>query len=253
MVRNIFGSILALAGAAAAVLGPFRAWYDGRAGRDYRVADLFNGVTPNGSGLVTSLLLPFAFAALVALAGVVARSRLLVALAGLTVLGFTVLWMVRQGQAAGSLTISGDGSGLGIGVAYTAGGGAALLLAALLMSGRRRAGRDGERAPAPQQYEPQQYEPGPYEPQPYDPRDYGQQGQQGYGQQGYGQQAYGQQAYGQQDYEPDAWPEPQQQQQQQQQPHDGDTQSLPVTGQWYEEPGNDPRGNNRPRNPRRGY
>ncbi|MFE2940291.1 hypothetical protein ACFXKG_14690 [Streptomyces sp. NPDC059255] len=250
MVRNIFGSILALAGAAAAVFGPFHAWYDGRAGRDYRVADLFNGVTPNGSGLVTSLLLPFAFAALVTLVGVVARSRLLVALAGLIVLGFTVLWMVRQGQAAGSLAISGNGSGLGIGVAYTAGGGAALLLAALLMSGRRRAGRDDwERAPAPQQYEPQQYEPGPYEPQPYDPRDYGQQGQQGYGQQGYGQQEYGQRGY-----EPDPWPEPrsQQQQPQQQQPHDGDTQSLPVTGQWYEEPGNDPRGGNRPRNPR-GY
>ncbi|MFI6699906.1 hypothetical protein ACIBJC_13170 [Streptomyces sp. NPDC050509] len=223
MVRNIFGSILALAGAAAAVFGPLHAWYEGRIGRDYRVADLFDGVTPNGAGLFTSLLLPFAFAALVTLVGVVARSRPLVALAGLIVLGFTVLWMVRQGQAAGSLVISGDGSGLGIGVAYTAGGGVALLLAALLMSGRRRAGRlDREQPPASQPYDPQPYEPQPYDPRQYEPQAYGQ--PQGYGQ----QQGYEPQRYDQdQRYEPDPWPRTQ----------DGDTQSLPVTGRWYEENG----------------
>ncbi|MFJ8001394.1 hypothetical protein ACIQ7D_30530 [Streptomyces sp. NPDC096310] len=210
MVRNIFGSILALAGAAAAVFGPFRAWYDGRIGRDYRVADLFDGVTGNGAGIFTSLLLPFAFAALVTLVGVVTRSRPLVALAGVIVLGFTVLWMVRQGQAAGSLTISGNGSGLGVGVAYTAGGGVALLLASVLMSGRGRARRRDREQP---------YEPQPYEPQPYDPRQYE---PQAYGQQEYGQpQGYGPQGYGPQG----------------QDPRDGDTQSLPVTGRWYEENG----------------
>ncbi|MFJ2558962.1 MULTISPECIES: hypothetical protein [unclassified Streptomyces] len=230
MVRNIFGSILALAGAAAAVFGPFRAWYDGRIGRDYRVADLFDGVTPNGAGLFTSLLLPLAFAALVTLVGVMARSRPLVALAGLIVLGFTVLWMVRQGQAAGSLAISGDGSGLGVGVAYTAGGGVALLLAALLMSGRRRAGRRDREQP----YEPQPYEPQPYDPRQYEPQGYGQ--PQGYDPQG-GQQGYEPQRYGQdQRYEQEPWPQPQPQPPQTQ-TQDGDTQSLPVTGRWYEENG----------------
>ncbi|OKJ99584.1 hypothetical protein AMK26_26535 [Streptomyces sp. CB03234] len=139
MVRNVIGSILALVGAAAAVWSPFRAWYDGRHGRDYRIADLFSGISESKADLWISILLPFAFAALVTLVGLLLRSRLLVVLAGLIVLGFTILWMIRQGQAAGSLSVESDGSGLGPGVALAAGGGVLLLLAAVLMSGRRRA------------------------------------------------------------------------------------------------------------------
>lgn len=107
MIRNVIGSVLALIGATAAVWSPFRDWYDGRHGRDYRIQDLFNGISDTGAELLGSILLPFAFAALVTLIGLVLRSRLLVALAGVIVLGFTVLWMVRQGQAAGSLTVGG--------------------------------------------------------------------------------------------------------------------------------------------------
>ncbi|MGI5482235.1 hypothetical protein [Streptomyces lavendofoliae] len=142
MIRNVIGSILALVGAAAAVWSPFRAWHDGRHGRDYRIADLFGGITGATADLWTSLLLPFAFAALVTLVGLVLRSRVLVALAGLIVLGFTVLWMVRQGQEAGGLSVESDGSGLGQGVALAAAGGVLLLLGAALMAGRRRLAHD---------------------------------------------------------------------------------------------------------------
>lgn len=136
MIRNVIGSILALIGATAAVWSPFRDWYDGRHGRDYRIQDLFNGISDTEAELLGSILLPFAFAALVTLIGLVLRSRLLVALAGVIVLGFTVLWMVRQGQAAGSLTVGGVGGGLGYGVAWAVGGGVLLLVAAAVMSGR---------------------------------------------------------------------------------------------------------------------
>ncbi|MFG3508005.1 hypothetical protein ACGF5F_21175 [Streptomyces sp. NPDC047821] len=139
MVRNVIGSVLALAGATAAVWSPFRAWYDGRPGRDIRVADLFGGIGATRADLWTSLLLPFVFAAVLTLVGVVLRSRLLVAIAGLVVLAFAVLWMVRQGQAAGSLSVESDGSGLGPGVALATGGGLLLLLGAAVMSGRARA------------------------------------------------------------------------------------------------------------------
>ncbi|KAA6218169.1 hypothetical protein [Streptomyces filamentosus] len=139
MIRNVVGSVLALAGATAAVWSPFRAWYDGRHGSDYAIGDLFTGITGEDAGVLRSILLPFAFAALVALLGVVLRSRLLVAAAGVVVLGFTVLWMVRVGQAEGSLVVSGDGRGLGDGVANAFGGGVLLLLGALVMSGRRAA------------------------------------------------------------------------------------------------------------------
>ncbi|MGW0032931.1 hypothetical protein ACWDXD_24330 [Streptomyces sp. NPDC003314] len=144
MIRNVAGAVLALAGATAAVLSPFRAWYDGRHGRDYALDELFTGITEAKADLWWSLLLPFAFAALLTLVGVVLRSRLLVGLAGLVVLGFTVFWMVRVGQYEGSLTVDGGGTGLGDGVANALGGGILLLLGALVMSGRRgRKAREG--------------------------------------------------------------------------------------------------------------
>ncbi|MFJ7325897.1 hypothetical protein ACIQVN_06525 [Streptomyces cyaneofuscatus] len=141
MIRNILGSLVALAGAASAVLSPFRDWYDGRAGQDYRVRDLFEGITATESGVLVSILLPFLFAALLVIAGVVLRSRIAVALAGLVVLGFTILWMVRQGQAAGSLTVGGDGAGLQVGVVNALAGGVLMLIGALLMRGRGRGAR----------------------------------------------------------------------------------------------------------------
>lgn len=148
MIRNV-GSVLALAGATAAVWSPFRAWYDGRHGRDYAIDELFTGITDAKGELLGSMLAPFLFAALLTLLGVVLRSRLLVAFAGLVVLGFTVLWMVRVGQAEGGLTIGGDGAGLGDGVANAFGGGILLLLGALVMSGRSRPPHHADRPPRP--------------------------------------------------------------------------------------------------------
>lgn len=155
MVRNVVGGVLAVIGAAAALASPFREWYDTRLGREYRLSELFesgglSGAHPN---LLWSLFLPFLVAAVLTLAGVLARARLLVLLAGVLVLGFTVLWMVRAGQAnGGSLTLDSDGTGLGQGVAGAAGGGLLLLIAAAVMSGRthRRTARHGETGdPAP--------------------------------------------------------------------------------------------------------
>lgn len=168
MIRNVLGAIVALAGAAAAVLSPFRDWYDGRLGRHYRLGDLFTGTgvtAAHPGGLFSSLWLPFLCAAVVTAVGVVLRSRLLVALAGVVALGFTVLWMVRQGQATGSLSVAGDGSGLGLGVALAGGGGVLMLLGAALMSGRRRRGRAGRVYEAPGSGDPDTWpptrEPGP--------------------------------------------------------------------------------------------
>ncbi|MFI0014328.1 hypothetical protein [Streptomyces griseus] len=141
MIRNILGSVVALAGAASAVLSPFRDWYAGRAGHEYRVRDLFEGITATESGVLVSILLPFLVAALLVIVGVVLRSRLVVAFAGVVVLGFTILWMVRQGQAAGSLVVGGDGAGLQVGVVNALAGGVLMVIGALLMRGRR--GRRG--------------------------------------------------------------------------------------------------------------
>ncbi|WP_023588076.1 hypothetical protein [Streptomyces thermolilacinus] len=144
MIRNVIGAVLAVVGAAAAAWSAFRAWYDGRLGRHYEIDDLFGGITSSRADLWTSLFLPMAFAVLLTLVGLMLRSRLMVALAGVVVLGFTVLWMVQQGQAAGSLTVSGDQEGVGSGAGLALGGGLLLLLAAALMAGRRHGRMLGE-------------------------------------------------------------------------------------------------------------
>lgn len=155
MMRNVVGSVLALVGAALAVWSPFRAWNDGRQGRAYRLQELFagGGVTSARAELFGSLFLPFVILALVALLGLVLRSRLVVAFAGVVVLGLTVLWMVRVAQAEDQLVLTANGNGLGDGVAAALGGGVLLLLGALVMSGRHpHHGRHSHDAPA-QEYE----------------------------------------------------------------------------------------------------
>ncbi|CAM5251642.1 hypothetical protein [Streptomyces avidinii] len=138
MIRNALGSLMGLIGAAAAVWSPFRAWYDGRLGRDYRVQELFGstGITDHRATLLGSILLPYLVAAVLTLCAVLLRSRLLMALAGVVVLGFSILWTVRQGQAVGSLTVGDDGRGLGDGLASAFGAGALILLGAVVMRGR---------------------------------------------------------------------------------------------------------------------
>lgn len=144
MIRNVVGSILSLAGAAVAVWSPFLAWYDGRQGSDIRVDDLFTdvGVTPHDAALLGSLFLPMGFAALLTLLGLLLHSRLIVALAGVLVLGVTVLWMVRQAQFSHSLTAGGDG--LDTGVAAAVGGGLLLFAGACLLPGHHPPPRFGE-------------------------------------------------------------------------------------------------------------
>ncbi|WP_206324440.1 hypothetical protein [Streptomyces sp. HNM0574] len=180
MVRNILGSLLALLGAAAVVRSPFLDWYGGRPGRDYSVEELFrgSGITAEKPPLFSGLLLPMLVVAVLVVIAVLLRSRLLTTLAGLVGLGFTVLWMVRQGQAAGNLTV-GSGGELGEGVAAAAGGSVLVFLGALVMRGRRppprgRRRRGDDRPREDEGYAPygpdDRYEPAPYHPQqPYPP------------------------------------------------------------------------------------
>lgn len=169
-LRNAIGSLVALVGVVAIVWSPFRPWYGDRRGKDYLVVDLFraDGVTGDHARLVSSLLAPLLITALVTLMGLVLRSRLLVGLTGLVVLALTVLWAVRQGQAAGSLTVGARGEGLNTGVATAAVGGAALLLAALVMPGRRPRHADAF-APDPIPDPIPEPPPGAYDPIPEPP------------------------------------------------------------------------------------
>ncbi|MEV8568316.1 hypothetical protein AB0436_22535 [Streptomyces sp. NPDC051322] len=138
MIRNVLGSVVALVGAAAAVFSPFRIWYDGRHGSAYRIQDLFTGITNARPDTAASILIPFAVAAAITVIGVLLRSRLLVLLAGVITIAFTVLWMVQVGRVQHGLTLSGNGTGLDVGVAIAWAGGILLLIGAALMSGRKR-------------------------------------------------------------------------------------------------------------------
>ncbi|WP_051860117.1 MULTISPECIES: hypothetical protein [Streptomyces] len=95
-------------------------------------------MTDSGAGLFASMFLPLLVGAVLAVLGVVFRSRLLVLTAGIITLGFAILWMVRQGQAEGSLTVTGDSDGLGSGVGLALLGGLLMLIGAAVMGGRER-------------------------------------------------------------------------------------------------------------------
>lgn len=150
MTRNVYGSVVALLGAVAALWSPFRPWYGSREGQDIRIADLFNGITTQLASLWESMFLLMLAGAVLTVVGVLLRSRLLVALSGLVVIGFTVLWMVRQGLELGSLTAGGP-TGMGSGAALAFSGGVGILLGALIMSGRtgRRRARHARAEPEP--------------------------------------------------------------------------------------------------------
>lgn len=149
MVRNILGSLLALIAAALAVYSSFRPWYDGRAGRTYRLQQLFttDGFSGSQAPLFMGLFLPLAVAALVTLIAVVLRSRWLTAVAGLIVLATAVLWCVRQAESQGLYIGQGSG-GTGIGAATAVGAGLLLLVAAVVLRGRWPRSRAGRHAGA---------------------------------------------------------------------------------------------------------
>jgi hypothetical protein len=137
MIRNILGSVIALVGATAAVLSPFRTWYGGRHGSDIRVEDLFTGITTENAELIGSVFLPLVVAAAGVLVAIILRSRLLMTAAGLVVVATVVLWGVQQYR-----TPAGLGSRLAdYGLALALGGGALILIGAAVMSGRPGGGR----------------------------------------------------------------------------------------------------------------
>jgi hypothetical protein len=145
--RNLIGSLLALIAAAAAVYGTFVPWLNARNGNDFQLTDLlWNGITTTSSGLWVSLFLPMLAAAILTLAGVLLRWKTPVMIAGLIVLGFTVLWLVRVGLDLGTLSVGATGV-INRGVAFGLGSAALLFLSAGLMAGRKKRRAHGRAAP----------------------------------------------------------------------------------------------------------
>ncbi|WP_059006959.1 hypothetical protein [Streptomyces specialis] len=136
MWRNTFGFVLAAIAAAAAVASVFFDWYGARDGRHFKWTELFttDGVTAGNAALFEGMFLPMLVAAALALAAILLRSRLLMLLAGITALGFTILWMIRQYQVTDSLTIGSTGLKWPVAVALASG--LLLLFSAGGMAGR---------------------------------------------------------------------------------------------------------------------
>ncbi|WP_165988835.1 hypothetical protein [Streptomyces sp. YIM 98790] len=146
MLRNVLGAALALVAAVAVLISPFLDWYGERQGRQIRLVELFDpdGLTDSTAGLLTGLAVAMLVVAVVAVVGVVLRSRLMVALAGVLAIGLTVLWMARRYEATDSLLVGGDGVQAGALTALAAG--LAMLIAAVVMAGRRAAVTTGRHA-----------------------------------------------------------------------------------------------------------
>jgi hypothetical protein len=133
-MRYMIGSLLALLGAAAAVYSPFRPWNAGTHGHDYGFTTLFDGFTGSKAALMASLFTPLLVAAILAVLGVLAQSRVLVFLGGLIALATVVLWLIQQSRTPGGLS----SSSLGSGIALSLGGAAAMLVGAAVLERRHQ-------------------------------------------------------------------------------------------------------------------
>ncbi|WP_326597387.1 hypothetical protein [Streptomyces sp. NBC_01803] len=166
MWRNTLSFVLAAIAAAAALVSVFFDWYGARDGRHFKWTELFtaDGVSAENASLFEGLFLPMLIAAALAVAGILLRSRLLMLLGGITALGITILWMVRQYQVTDSLTIGANG--LKWPVAAALGSGLLMLFGAAGMAGRHvREHRVPAAEPQPRAY--QRYGRGPEAAQPY--------------------------------------------------------------------------------------
>jgi len=143
--RWMTGALLAVAGAALAVISVFLTWYGNRDGQDIRIQDLFNQMTTQSSNSLTSVLIPMAVAAVLVLAGLVVGWRWLWALAGLVALTAVYLWGLRQAQTVPGL----HASLVGAGVPLAFSGGALMLLGSVVAAKRhwrkRAPAREAER------------------------------------------------------------------------------------------------------------
>ncbi|WP_147255430.1 hypothetical protein [Streptomyces sp. PT12] len=111
MWRKVLAPVLAGLAIAATIAGVFLNWYGGRHGWHFKWPQLFGGqgITGSDANLLTGMFFPFLIAGLIALAAILLRSASLMTVAGLLVLGFTILWMARQYQTAHSLTVGPGG------------------------------------------------------------------------------------------------------------------------------------------------
>ncbi|MFG3497214.1 hypothetical protein [Streptomyces sp. NPDC047928] len=141
MARTTVASLLGLAGAAALVLSAFQPWYENRDPRSVPAQDLFTGLDDAAAAgaagpLWTSMLLPLAAAAAIGVLALIARSKVLLALAGLVALATGVLWVVQQ--AVHVAPVSFGFTDLERGLWNAAGGVLLLLIATAVLPGRER-------------------------------------------------------------------------------------------------------------------
>lgn len=148
-MRNVLGSVVALVGAAAAMISPFANWHGGQSGLDLHLARLFTSAGPPGPGLpglLVNFMLPMLVAAVLVALGVLFRSRLPVALGGLLALALAVLWTFRMYGDVGELRFGAGGVGAGEIIALAAG--IMMLLGAMVMAGRREVPPPAAEGPA---------------------------------------------------------------------------------------------------------
>jgi len=136
-MRNVTGAALAVIGAAVTLVSPWQSWYAGRHGSTYKFWEVFgSGITAARSGIMDSVFLVFLVTAIITVIGAILRSKAIVLVGAVIALGFSILWMIRQGNAAGQLVVTTNGSGIGQGVAWALGGSALMLAGGLMMHGR---------------------------------------------------------------------------------------------------------------------
>ncbi|PPK70295.1 hypothetical protein V5P93_000828 [Actinokineospora auranticolor] len=94
-MRALISWLLALAGLAATAYGTFHPWYEDRLGSTLPLSDLFSGVQRDTAPVISSMLVPLALGALLALVGMF-RAKGLMQLGGILLVVSTGVWVIRS-------------------------------------------------------------------------------------------------------------------------------------------------------------
>jgi divalent metal cation (Fe/Co/Zn/Cd) transporter len=95
-MRTLIAILATVAGAAAVVYSTFQPWYRDRLGHQIPLSDLWNGITPTTTDMISSLFVPVVIAVALLLFGLIIGRKWVMAIATLVALAVVAVFLGQQ-------------------------------------------------------------------------------------------------------------------------------------------------------------
>jgi hypothetical protein len=98
-MRTLIAVVATVAGAGAVVYSTFQPWYRDRQGRYIPLSDLWDGVTPNTTDMISSLFVPMVLAAVLVVLGLIIGRRWVMAIGTIIAVAVFAIFLGQQLQS----------------------------------------------------------------------------------------------------------------------------------------------------------